>query len=53
MAGSVEEAREGSEGGGWLGSWRGLLRYAVPVFLFFVLIYDAIPSTFRTITSLF
>ncbi len=53
MAGSVEEAREGSGGGGWLGSWRGLLRYAVPVFLFFVLIYDAIPSTFSTITSLF
>jgi len=53
MAGSVEEAREGSGGGGWLGIWRGLLRYAVPVFLFFVLIYDAIPSTFSTITSLF
>jgi NSS family neurotransmitter:Na+ symporter len=52
MAGPVEEARDGS-GGGWLGPWRGLLRYAVPTFLFFVLVYDAIPSTYRTILALF
>jgi NSS family neurotransmitter:Na+ symporter len=52
MAGPVEEASRGS-GGGWLGGWRVLLRYAVPAFLFFVLVYDAIPSTFRAISSLF
>jgi NSS family neurotransmitter:Na+ symporter len=53
MAGPVEEARDGTGGGDWLGSWRGLLRYAVPAFLFFVLVYDAIPSTYRTIIALF
>jgi NSS family neurotransmitter:Na+ symporter len=54
MAGPVEEARDGTGGGGgWLRSWRGLLRYAVPAFLFFVLVYDAIPSTYRTIVALF
>ena len=53
MARPIEEAREGAAGVAWFGSWRNLLRYAVPAFLFFVLVYDAIPSTFRTIVDLF
>lgn len=53
MAGPIEEASEGAARVAWLGSWRNLLRYAVPAFLFFVLVYDAIPSTFRTIADLF
>ena len=53
MAGPIEEAREGAASFAWFGSWRTLLRYAVPAFLFFVLVYDAIPSTFRTIADLF
>jgi len=53
MAGPIEEAREGAAGVTWFGSWRNLLRFAVPAFLLFVLIYDAIPSTFRTIVELF
>jgi hypothetical protein len=32
---------------------RKLLRYVVPAILFFVLVYDAIPSTFKTIAGLF
>ena len=53
MTGPIEEASEGTAGVTWFGSWRNLLRYAVPAFLFFVLVYDAIPSTFRTIANLF
>ncbi len=53
MTGPIEEASEGAAGVVWFGSWRNLLRYAVPAFLFFVLVYDAIPSTFRTIAELF
>ena len=53
MAGPIEEASEGAAGVTWFGSWRNLLRYAVPIFLFFVLVYDAIPSTLRTIADLF
>ena len=53
MVGPIEEAREGAAGVAWFGSWRNLLRYAVPAFLFFVLVYDAIPSTFETIINLF
>jgi NSS family neurotransmitter:Na+ symporter len=53
MAGPIEEASEGAAGIAWFGSWRNLLRYAVPAFLFFVLVYDAIPSTLRTIADLF
>jgi NSS family neurotransmitter:Na+ symporter len=53
MAGPIEEASEGAAGIAWFGSWRNLLRYAVPAFLFFVLVYDAIPSTFKTIADLF
>ena len=53
MAGPIEEASEGAAGVAWFGSWRNLLRYAVPIFLFFVLVYDAIPSTFKTIADLF
>jgi NSS family neurotransmitter:Na+ symporter len=53
MAGPIEEASEGAAGVAWFGSWRNLLRYAVPAFLFFVLVYDAIPSTLRTIVELF
>jgi NSS family neurotransmitter:Na+ symporter len=53
MAGPIEEVSAGTSGVAWFGSWRNLLRYAVPVFLFFVLVYDAIPSTFKTIVNLF
>jgi len=53
MAGSIEEARVGTADVAWFGTWRNLLRYAVPAFLFFVLVYDAIPSTFRAIAGLF
>ncbi len=53
MVGPIEEAREGASDAGWFGSWQNLLRYAVPAFLFFVLVYDAIPSTFETIIDLF
>ena len=53
MADPIEEASEGATGAAWFGSWRNLLRYAVPAFLFFILVYDAIPSTFRTIADLF
>jgi NSS family neurotransmitter:Na+ symporter len=53
MAGPIEEASEGAAGVAWFGSWRNLLRYVVPIFLFFVLVYDAIPSTLKTIADLF
>jgi len=53
MARPIEEVSEGAAGVTWFGSWRILLRYVVPAFLFFVLVYDAIPSTFRTIADLF
>ena len=53
MADPIEEASVGAAGAAWFGSWRNLLRYAVPAFLFFILVYDAIPSTFRTIADLF
>jgi NSS family neurotransmitter:Na+ symporter len=53
MAGPVDEVSEGAAGVAWFGIWRNLLRYAVPAFLLFVLVYDAIPSTFRTIADLF
>jgi len=53
MVGPIEEASAGTAGVSWFGSWRNLLRYAVPAFLLFVLVYDAIPSTFRTIANLF
>jgi NSS family neurotransmitter:Na+ symporter len=53
MAGPIEEASAGTADVAWFGSWRNLLRYAVPAFLFFVLVYDAIPSTLRTIADLF
>jgi len=53
MAGPIEEAREGAAGVIGFGIWRNLLRYAVPAFLFFVLVYDAIPSTIRAIAGLF
>ena len=53
MVGPIEEAREGASDAVWFGSWQTLLRYAVPAFLFFVLVYDAIPSTFKTIIDLF
>jgi len=53
MVGPIEEAREGAADVAWFGSWLNLLRYVVPAFLFFVLVYDAIPSTIRTIVELF
>jgi NSS family neurotransmitter:Na+ symporter len=53
MAGPIEEASKGATSVAWFGYWRNLLRYAVPLFLLFVLVYDAIPSTFRTIAELF
>ena len=48
----IEEARAGAEGVAWFGVWRNLLRFAVPAFLLFVLVYDAIPSTWKTIAEL-
>ena len=53
MSGAIEAASQGTERARWLSLWQALLRYAVPAFLFFVLVYDAIPSTWTTITSLF
>ena len=53
MVRPIEEAQQGTPGTGWLGGWRNLLRFAVPAFLFFVLVYDAVPSTFKTIVTLF
>ncbi len=52
MAGAIEEAREGAAEVTWFGSWRNLLRFAVPAFLLFVLVYDAIPSTVSLIADL-
>jgi NSS family neurotransmitter:Na+ symporter len=49
----IEEGGEGSRSAHWLGAWRFLLRFAVPAFLSFVLIYDAIPSTWKSIAALF
>jgi hypothetical protein len=49
---SAEVAREGSPNTAWFGSWIKLLRFAAPAFLIYVL-YDAIPSTFRSIIALF
>jgi NSS family neurotransmitter:Na+ symporter len=53
MSSPVEEAGAGAEGVRWFFLWRTLLRYAVPAFLLFVLVYDAIPSTWDTIVALF
>jgi NSS family neurotransmitter:Na+ symporter len=53
MAGPIEEASEGAGSVAWFGIWRNLLRYAVPAFLLFLLVYDAIPSTLKTIADLF
>ena len=49
----IDEVRAGAEGVDWFPLWRNLLRWAVPVFLGFVLVYDAIPSTWKTIAALF
>jgi len=46
------EAEVGSSGLVWLAIWRNLLRFAVPLFLGFVL-YFAIPSTWETLVALF
>jgi NSS family neurotransmitter:Na+ symporter len=53
MSNPVEEVRAGAEGVRWFFLWRGLLRFVVPAFLLFVLVYDAIPSTWETIVALF
>jgi NSS family neurotransmitter:Na+ symporter len=52
MVNAAEVAREGSPTTRWFGSWKNLLRFAVPAFLLFVL-YDAIPSTVQSIIDLF
>jgi NSS family neurotransmitter:Na+ symporter len=52
MVNAAEVAREGSSTTRWFGSWKNLLRFAVPAFLLFVL-YDAIPSTVQSIIDLF
>ena len=53
MVGPSEEARQGSPTTAWFGSWQNLLRFAVPAFLLFVLVYDAIPSTYNAVVGLF
>ncbi len=52
MADPEGEVAQGTSGPFWLPIWRNLLRFAVPLFLGFVL-YFAIPSTWRTVASLF
>ena len=53
IADPIDEVSEGAADVGWFGSWRNLLRYAVPAFLLFVLVYYGIPSTYETIADLF
>ncbi len=52
MKDPTAEVRVGAEGVRWFFLWRSLLRYAVPVFLVFVL-YRAIPGTIKTVGALF
>jgi NSS family neurotransmitter:Na+ symporter len=52
MKDPMAEVSVGSEGVGWFGLWRVLLRFVVPILLLFVL-YDAVPKTLRSIASLF
>jgi NSS family neurotransmitter:Na+ symporter len=51
MRDPVAEARAGGRQG-WLGLWIGLLRYAVPVVLVFVL-WNSVPATWQSIVDLF
>lgn len=51
MADPVAEARTGGRQG-WLGLWRLLLRFAVPVVLVFVL-WHSIPATWKAVMGLF
>jgi len=52
MVDPVEEVRAGAAGVRWFFLWRGLLRFAVPTFLIFVLWY-AVPETCAAIAALF
>jgi NSS family neurotransmitter:Na+ symporter len=51
MADPISEVRAGAEGVRWFFLWKVLLRFAVPVFLAFVL-WFAIPETFAAIAAL-
>ena len=52
MEDPVAEVRAGAEGVRWFFLWRGLLRFAVPAFLIWVLWY-AVPETCAAIAALF
>jgi hypothetical protein len=52
MVDPLAEVRRGAEGVRWFFLWRTLLRFAVPVFLVFVL-WFAVPETFRAVAGLF
>ncbi len=52
MADPEAEVARGTDGLSWLPIWHNLLRFAVPLFLVFVL-YFAVPSTWQTIVDLF
>jgi NSS family neurotransmitter:Na+ symporter len=52
MVDPVAEVRAGAEGVRWFFLWRGLLRFAVPAFLIWVLWY-AVPETCVAIAALF
>jgi neurotransmitter:Na+ symporter, NSS family len=51
MKGAVAEVSAGASGVRWFFLWRGLLRFAVPVFLALVLWY-ALPETWRAVVGL-
>ncbi|MGE4609704.1 MAG: sodium-dependent transporter, partial [Myxococcota bacterium] len=52
MADPEAEVSHGTSGLSWLPIWRNLLRFAVPLFLGFVL-YFSVPSTWQTLVDLF
>jgi NSS family neurotransmitter:Na+ symporter len=52
MKDPMAAVRPGAEGVQWFGLWRVFLRFAVPIFLLFVL-FSAIPHTFETVSALF
>jgi NSS family neurotransmitter:Na+ symporter len=52
MKDPMETVRPGAEGVQWFGLWRVFLRFAVLVFLLFVL-WSAIPHTIETVSALF
>jgi len=54
MENATDEAGAGAGSDvAWLPLWRTLLRFVVPVFLAFVLFFQAIPETWRKLVGLF